>query len=75
MARDGEHFFMCVLAIRISSFEKVLFSSVAHFFIGSLIVRECKEFFLEGDLVSLLCNNKLVRWFLKSFLVAFIKLI
>jgi hypothetical protein len=26
-------------------------------------------------LVSLLCNNKLVRWFLKSFLVAFIKLI
>jgi hypothetical protein len=32
MARDGEHFFMCFLAILISAFEKVLFSSVAHFY-------------------------------------------
>jgi hypothetical protein len=40
MARDSEHFFMCFLAIRISSFEKVLFSSVAHFFTGSLILEE-----------------------------------
>jgi hypothetical protein len=37
MVRCGEHFFMCSLAIWTSSFEKVLFSSVAHFFIGSLI--------------------------------------
>jgi hypothetical protein len=34
MARDGEHFFMCFLAIWSSSFEKVLFSSVAYLFIG-----------------------------------------
>jgi hypothetical protein len=34
MARGGEHFFMCFLAIWTSSFEKVIFSSVAHFFIG-----------------------------------------
>jgi hypothetical protein len=40
MSRDGEHFFMLILAIWISSFEKVLFSSVAHFFIGSLILEE-----------------------------------
>jgi type IV secretory pathway TrbL component len=40
MARDGEHFFMCFLDIWISSFEKVLFSSVAHFFIGSLFFGE-----------------------------------
>jgi hypothetical protein len=37
MARDGEHFFMCFLAIWISFFKKVLFSLVSHFFIGSLI--------------------------------------
>jgi hypothetical protein len=37
MARDGEHFFMCFLTIWTSSFEKVLFSSVAYFFIVSLI--------------------------------------
>jgi hypothetical protein len=37
MARDDSIFFMCFLAIWTSSFEKVLVSSVAHFFIGSLI--------------------------------------
>jgi hypothetical protein len=40
MARHGEHFFMCFWAIWMSSFEKVLFNSVAHFFIGSLIFGE-----------------------------------
>jgi hypothetical protein len=37
MAKDGENFFMCFLAIWISSFDKVLLNSVAQFFIGSLI--------------------------------------
>jgi hypothetical protein len=37
MARDDEHFSRVFLAIWISSFEKGLFSSVAHFLIGSLI--------------------------------------
>jgi hypothetical protein len=36
MARDVEQFLMCVLNIWISSFERVLFSSFAHFFTGSL---------------------------------------
>jgi hypothetical protein len=40
MSRDREHFFICLLAIWISSFETALFSSVAHFFIGSLILQE-----------------------------------
>jgi hypothetical protein len=40
MTRDGEHFFMCFLPIWTSSFEKVLLSSVACFFIGPLIFGE-----------------------------------
>jgi hypothetical protein len=40
MARDDEHFLMSFLAILTSSFEKVLFSSVAHFFISSLVLGE-----------------------------------
>jgi uncharacterized membrane protein len=40
MARDGEQFFMCFLAIWISSFKKALFSSGALFFIDSLIFGE-----------------------------------
>jgi hypothetical protein len=32
MAKGGEHFFMCFLAIWNSSFEKVMSSSVAHLF-------------------------------------------
>jgi hypothetical protein len=40
IARDDKHFFMSFLATWTFSFEKVLLSSVAHFYIGSLILEE-----------------------------------
>jgi hypothetical protein len=44
MAGNIEHFFMHVLAIWTSSFEKTLFSAFVHFFIGSLILVEFSLF-------------------------------